>query len=181
MTVYALRTTVQNEEAIIDFSGDTRAIADVFIHGRRDLASLSGPLRAVAQAGYTAANLPTTDFIAASQRVPVFSKRFVETLGDALASDLEFAPCVIECEGQPFEAYAGRIRQSLSLVDASRSEYRKLVSGGTTLLKAVYRSTFDAEFLIARDTESRARYVASERFKTLCEAQGLRIEFGQPV
>jgi hypothetical protein len=181
MNVFSPRTTVQDEEAIVDFSGDVKTISDCLIHGRVDPSKLSLPLRTVAQRGYTVASLAATDLIAASIRVPIFSNRFVDVMGEALSGEMEFIACGVECEGRIVECFAGHILRELPLVDASKSEFRKLISGGSMLLRAVYHSSFDSEFLIARDVESKARFVVSERFKSLCEANALNIEFGKPV
>lgn len=181
MNVFSVRTTVQSEEAIVDFLGDVKAISDCLIHGRTEASKLGLPLRAVAQRGYTVANLATTDLIAASIRVPVFSPRFANVMGEALSQEMEFIPCGVECEGQTIECFAGRILKELPLVDASKSEFRKLASGGSMLLRAVYHTSFDVDFLIARDVESRVRFVVSERFKSLCTAKALQVEFGRPV
>jgi hypothetical protein len=181
MKIYSVRTTVQSEEAIVDFSREVDTVSGYLIHGRGSLASMNLPLQAIAQAGYTRSNITTTDYITASIRVPIFSTRFCDALGERLSGELEFIPCIVECEGQAFEFHAGRVLKSLPLVDTEKSEYRKLASGSSLLMRAVYRTSFESSFLISRDVGSRARFVVSEEFKALCEVNALNIEFGLPV
>ncbi|WP_321808485.1 hypothetical protein [Burkholderia sp. BCC1993] len=181
MNIYSIRTTVQSEFAIVDFSRDPKGISNYFIHGRGDLRDLSIPLKAVAQSGYTKSNIQATDYIAASIRVPIFSTRFQDVLGEKFSGELEFVPCVIACDGQPFQFSAGRILRSLPLIDTEKSQYRKLASGASLLLRAVYRSEIESKFFICRDNDSHGRFVVSEAFKTLCEAHDFSIEFGSPV
>ncbi|RQR81941.1 hypothetical protein DIE11_12445 [Burkholderia sp. Bp9012] len=181
MNIYSIRTTVQHENAIVDFQGDTDAISDLLIYGRGDLHRMTVPLRATAQAGYTAGNIASTDYIAASIRVPVFSTRFQELLGESLSDEIEFIPCLVECDGQTFRFFAGKIEKTLPVVDTERSMYRKLASGTSMLLRAVYRTSFESRFLICRDASSRGRFVVSSDFKRLCDQNGMNIEFGVPV
>ena len=180
MQIYSIRTTVQSEQAIIDFAeGD--AVSSCFIYDRADLNTLAAPLRAVAQRGYTPANIGTTDYISASIKVPVFSLRFHDVLGERLSEELEFFPCTVACQNVSFEFLAAKTLKALPLVDPDKSQYRTLASGASILLRAVYRDSIDEDFLICRDTESRGRLIVSEQFRKLCASYSLDIEFGTPV
>ncbi|WP_175030457.1 hypothetical protein [Burkholderia lata] len=180
MKIYALRTTVQDEEAIVDFA-DSGAVSSCLIYGRDNPAGLAVPLMAVAQHGYTRTNIVTTDYVSASVRIPIFSIRFRDLLGKRLSQELEFIPCLIKCENDSFPFFAGRTLKTLPLVDPGKSQYRKLASGTSILLKAAYRDPPETGFLICRDVESRGRFVVSDEFRKLCGLYSLNIEFGAPV
>lgn len=180
MEIYALRTTVQDEEAIVDFA-DSDAVSSCLIYGRGNPGGLAAPLMAVAQRGYTRANIGTTDYVSASIRIPIFSIRFRDLLGERLSQELEFIPCLIKCGNDSFEFFAGRTLTTLPLVDPGKSQYRKLASGASILLKAAYRDSLETGFLICRDVESRGRFVVSDEFRKLCSLHSLNVEFGTPV
>lgn len=178
MKIYSLRTTVDNPDAIVDFSGSADRIADYFIHNRGDGKFLQhSPLRAVAQSGYTPDALEGTDFVAASLRIPLFSSRFVEALAPMLKDEVQFHPCTVTSADREVEFHAAKILMFLDLLQSSQPR----PSLGRPLLGAKYREEFDRAFLMARDTTSRARYVVSQPLRDAVEREGLRVGFAEPV
>jgi len=48
-------------------------------------------------------------------------------------------------------------------------------------MRAVYRSDFDRDFAIARDTEFRERLIVSQHFVDLSQHESLNIQFSDPL
>jgi hypothetical protein len=169
-----LWTTVDDPEAVIDFTGNPRRRSVLFEAATGDDRAR---FQARAQRGYTPETLAATDFVTASTGVPVFSTRVVDRIGDALRADATFFPCAITCQGEKFEFFAARVETRTSLFDESRSVFRHLADGGRSLVKPAYRSGFDREFLLARDHHELFDLAASERFRQLATEHGLAIAF----
>ncbi len=171
-------TTVNHPLAIVDFKDGADRIFDYFILNKGDgkFLDFTKPV-AIAQSGYNKKNITTTDFLKASIGVPVFSASFKEKMEAELKDDLEFVECTVNCQGESFTFYAGKINTHIDLVDKEKSAYRTLTDGSSRLMRAVYREEFAQSFLIARDAEIKAKNVVSEDFKKLVEERGLKIGF----
>jgi hypothetical protein len=134
-------------------------------------------LRARAQSGYRASDLEEIDYVESTSPVPIFSKRFVDLIGQTLEDELVFHPCVIECEGSDYEFFAARTLLRLDLVDAARSSSRPLPDGGTSLTKLAYLDESRTDFHIARDRNEVFDLVVTDAMRSLCETHDLNMDF----
>ncbi|WP_414172569.1 hypothetical protein [Clavibacter tessellarius] len=139
--------------------------------------SNSSRLRARAQSRYTGSDLEEIDYVASTSSVPIFSKRFVDLIGQTLEDELVFHPCVIECEGRDYEFFAARTLLRLDLVDAARSSSRPLPDGSISLTKLAYLDESRTDFHIARDRSEVFGVVVTDAMRSLCEAHDLKIDF----
>lgn len=174
MRIYSLWTTVEDPAAVVDFVGDARRRSVLFEAATGDD---QAQFQARAQRGYTPQTLAATDFLTASTGVPIFSTRVVDRIGDVLRADATFFPCTITCQGEQFSFVAARIDTRANLIDESASVFRQLSDGERSLIKPVYRSEFDRDFLLARDHHELFDLAASERFRQLANQNGLAIAF----
>lgn len=181
MKVYNLFTTVHSSLAIVDIKDGSSRIFDFFLLNQDDgnLPHFTIPL-AIAQKGYTPANIVTTDYLNASLGIPIFSARFKQEMEAELTGDLKFFECLIKCYHEEHRFFMGKIKTHIALVDRERSSFRKSSDGSSRLAKAVYLEEFEKPFLIARDKDFRQKAVVSEGFKKLAESKNLRIHF-QPA
>ena len=171
-------TTVNHPEAIVDFTGKLQRISAFLITGQGDGKFLEfSRLKAKAQAGYNPKNIVTTDFLNASTSVPIFSPRLVEKLGKELDTDADFYPCTITCQGQEFDFFAAKIKTRVDLIDKELSTYRTLTDGEKSLMKAAYKTHFDRDFLLARDSGELFDFAVSEIFRDLAYKHALDISF----
>ena len=133
----------------------------------------------VAQKGYTLENIAKTDYIFTFS-AHLFSKKFVESVGDILKNEIKFFPCKVTCKGIALDWYAAQIIHSFPIIDKELSTYRELTDSELILSDAKYRTDINEQFFIARDSESITYIAVSDLFKTLCVENGLMIGFNQP-
>lgn len=136
-------------------------------------------LEFIAGAGYTLENIDKTDYIDCSAAL-LFSKRFVERVGKTISEDLQFFSCKLICDGVGLDWYAAKIMRSIPIIDKKASTYRTLANGNKIVKFAKYRKDIEGQFFIVKDVEMNTYFVVSERFKDLCEENGLLINFREP-
>ncbi len=129
--------------------------------------------------GYTLDNIEKTDYINCPSAL-LFSKRFVERVGNPLKEEMQFFPCNLICQDIRFEWYAAKIIRRIPIIDREASTYRTLTDGEKILDFVKYRKDIEEHFFIAKDKESITYFVVSELFKDLCEENGLLINFDEP-
>ena len=168
-TFYELFTTVWHPDAMIDISDNDHHIFDFFISCTGNGKFLeSARLTAKAQEGYTRNNITTTDYLEASIGVPVFSERFVDTLGEQVKEDVDFFECFVQCNREEFLFYVGKVKRIISnLIDQENSLYMTLTDGEQILKRAIFIEQIDTPFFLARDMDFKTRWVVSEEFKDL--------------
>lgn len=130
----------------------------------------------VAGAGYTLENIEKTDYINCSPPL-LFSKKFVERIGNELIDEVQFFPCNLICQQVNLDWYAARIMRRSSIIDKEASTY-SILSGGEKVIRiAKYRNDIEERFYIARDEENIPYWVVSELFMELCKNNDLSIRF----
>ncbi len=130
----------------------------------------------VAGSGYTLENIEKTDYINCSPPL-LFSKKFVETIGNELGEEVEFFPCNLICQQANLNWYAARIMRKIPIIDKESSKYSILSEGEKVIRIARYRKDIEERFFIARDEENIAYWVVSELFMNLCKNNNLLIRF----
>lgn len=133
-------------------------------------------LEFVAGAGYTLENLEKTDYVDCSSAL-LFSKRFVEKVGNSLKEEMQFFSCSLICQKVNLDWYAAKIIRNIPLIDKEASTYWSLSDGEEVLDVVKYRGDIAEQFYIARDDESVTDWVVSELFMELCENNRLQIDF----
>ena len=133
----------------------------------------------IAGEGYNLNNINKTDFVICPIAL-LFSKRFVDKVGDILKADMHFVPCNLVFESTNFEWYACKIKKKLSVIDKDNSIYRTLTDGKKTIKFARYRKDIEEPFFIAEDSDYSTYIVASDLFKELCEKNDIHIKFEKP-
>lgn len=134
------------------------------------------PLAGELQPGVKASMLPRLDYLPSFCGVPLFSEGFVRAMGDVLANEVEFHPCTVWCEQQPFAYRAARLLRKAHLLDYAASG----LGEGAALFQANYlRPGLSEDFLLAREQSDLKCYVfvASDAFKIAVELHGLGIGF----
>lgn len=134
------------------------------------------PLVGELQAGVKASALPKLDYLPSFGGVPLFSGTFVAALGETLRDEVEFHPCTVHCEGQPFAYFVARLLRKLPLLDYFASG----IGEGAARFPANYlRGDLVEDFLLARERHELKCYVfvASDAFKSLVEKHKLGIGF----
>ena len=129
----------------------------------------------VANKGYTLDNIAKTDYIFSFSAL-LFSKKFVDTIGDFLKNEMQFFPCKVICQGIALDWYAAQIIRLLPVVDKKASIYRKICRERCLDL-AKYRTDIIDPFYIARDDSEISRFVVSDEFRKLCNNNGIMIDF----
>jgi len=129
----------------------------------------------IAREGYTLKNIEKTDFIFTFSAL-LFSKRFVDKIGEILEEEMHFFPCKVICEDVSLDWYATKITNLFPIVDESLSTYE--VSDGEKVLEwAKYRTDIEEKFYIAKDHKEMAYFVVTDLFKNLCDKNELKIVF----
>ena len=179
MAFYELFTTVWHPDAMIDISKNDHQIFDFFVScmGNENFLK-STKLTAKAQNGYTRSNIMTTDYLNASISVPVFSKHFVDVLGEKVKEDVDFFECFVQCQGEEFLFYVGKVKKFIpTLIDQEKSSTMTLAGGKRILKRAVFNKRVITPFFLARDMEFKTRWVVSDEFRALVNANKLAINF----
>lgn len=144
---------------MVDFRDPKGRLAGYFIWNTDDGKFLTHTTpRGVAHAGMALADVAGADYLDINIGIPVFSPKAVELFERFAADEMTFYSCVIECKGQDFPFFLVRINKRVAVVDKARSTFRSLTDGEQVLSGAVFRSTFDEDFLIARDVDFRVRW-----------------------
>jgi len=179
MVLYELLTTVWHPDAIIDISKNDHQIFDFFVSCTDNGNFLkSTRLTAKAQNGYTRSNIMTADYLNASISAPVFSKRFVDILGEQVKEDVDFFECFVQCQGEESLFYVGKVKKFIpNLIDQEKSLYMTLAGGKRILKRAVFNKRVVTPFFLARDREFKTRWVVSDEFRDLVNANKLAINF----
>lgn len=124
--------------------------------------------------GYTLENIEKTDYIFTFSAL-LFSKKFVDSIGEILKKEMQFFPCKLICNDVALDWYVAKIIHRFPVVDKELSVYRSLTDGKRILHSAKYRKDIEEQFYVARDSESITYFVVSDLFKNLCEKNGLMI------
>ena len=127
-------------------------------------------LEFVAGTGYTLENIEKTDYIFCPSAL-LFSKRFVEKIGNLLREEMKFFSCRLVCQDVSLEWYAAKIILRIPIT------YRTLSDGERMLKFIKFRRDIEEEFFIAKDKESTTDFVVSELFVDICKRNGLLIDF----
>ena len=133
-------------------------------------------LEFVAGTGYTLENIEKTDYIFCPSAL-LFSKRFVEKIGNLLREEMKFFSCRLVCQDVSLEWYAAKIILRIPIIDKEASTYRTLSDGERVLKFIKFRRDIEEEFFIAKDKESTTDFVVSELFVDICKRNGLLIDF----
>ena len=130
----------------------------------------------VAGTGYTLENIEKTDYIFCPSAL-LFSKRFVEKIGNLLREEMKFFSCRLVCQDVSLEWYAAKIILRIPIIDKEASTYRTLSDGERVLNFIKFRRDIEEEFFIAKDKESTTDFFVSELFVDICKRNGLLIDF----
>ncbi|MGD0248956.1 MAG: hypothetical protein ABSB75_07890 [Candidatus Limnocylindrales bacterium] len=174
---YALDTTVWSEDAVVGFEASER-IFDYFVSDNPDGRFLEyRKPHAIADKGYTKANIIKTDYIRAVPSVPILSTRAIEVFGDRLRDDADIEDCIVRCGDEEFLFHILRINRRIEgLIDKSRTEYRKRRDYEIPWF-LVYNPNIQEPFMLAKDAERITYWVASEAFRELALKNKLKISF----
>ena len=129
--------------------------------------------------GYTLEKIEKTDYINSTPYL-LFSKRFVEKVGDVLCEDMQFFSCNLSCQGVGLDWYAARIMRRLPIIDKEKTTFSTLTDEVTKVVSIPkYRKDIEEPFGVARDEEYIAYWVVSELFMNLCKNNGLQLLFNE--
>lgn len=175
---YYLTTTIKKREHLIELKGSYQNMLRFFILNiDNDMFIQNAPLRGIAPEGFTDKLLLSTDFLEEMLDIPIFSKRFVETLGHELQEYAEFYSCQIYLHGIGYPFYLARIKNCLSIIDEQKSGYRLLPNGNKIIDEPIIiKDGIDTNLLIVKDLEY-PFIVVSESFKQMVKKAKLKIGF----
>lgn len=179
LKLYEIDTTINHHPncmAGIETAGETIS-ASWLEKGDEEIERTLQSVKFVAGEAYTLENIEETDFICSVYRALLFSKRFVERVGNTMSEDVMFFPCELICDGVGLDWYVAKIIQRIPIIDKEASTYQTLSGGYKIIIHARYRKDIEEPFYIARDVEVGARFVVSELFMDLCKENGLLIKF----
>ncbi|HEX8327639.1 MAG TPA: hypothetical protein VF629_08865 [Hymenobacter sp.] len=174
--LYSLTGNVSKETAIVDLVSNANRFHAFFLAGAGDDKFLQfTSIQFNAQEGYSPSVLSTADYLEASIGVPIVSKTFTDTLGDAMRNDIAFYPCEVNCAGTVFPFYVGKILTYAQLVNVEISDFRQLTDGRKVLRFPRYNTVAEKDFFIARDQDYPHLFAASEALVSLIQVKGLSI------
>lgn len=177
LKLYHINTTLNHPDYMADFPKDGKEIFAFFRLDKGEAEKIKRRrLDFVAGTGYTLKNIEKTDYIECPC-APLFSKRFVEKVGNILEGDVQFFPCNLICQDVKFDWYAARITRRIPIIDREASTYWTLSEGEKVLDVVRYRKDIEEHFYIAKDTESITNFAVSELFLELCKSNDLHIDF----
>lgn len=157
---YDLRTSLNKKETLVELSGSYQNMQNYFILNiDNDKFIQNAPLRGIAQDGFTPKLLLNADYLddVRMGNIPIFSKKFVEALGDKLQEYIEFYPCLIYLHDVEYPFYLARIKNRLSVIDEQKSGYRILTDGSKIIDEPIIiREEVNEGLLIVR-TKNDAR------------------------
>lgn len=177
LKLYQINTTLNHPDCMAGFKKNDDEIFSFF---RLDIGNEEKikrrRLEFVADTGYTLENIEKTDYIFCPSAL-LFSKRFVEKIGNLLREEMKFLSCRLVCQDVSLEWYAAKIILSIPIIDKEASTYRTLSDGERVLKFIKFRRDIEEEFFIAKDKESTTDFVVSELFVDICKKNGLLIDF----
>lgn len=180
LKLYRINTTINHPDNMAGLKKNEEEIFSFFTLNKGDEEKIKRrKLDFFAGTGYTLNNIEKTDYIDCPSAL-LFSKRFVERIGNILKEEMQFFPCNLICQHTNFEWYAARIIRSIPIIDKEASTYRTLTNGDKMLKFARYRKDIEQKFYIAKDKEYITDFVVSQLFKELCENNDLLIKFEKP-
>ncbi|MFC6100881.1 imm11 family protein [Olivibacter domesticus] len=176
--LFTLASSINHPLATVDFMNNTDRIFDFFIldKGEGKFLDYTTPT-AMAQTGYSKRNIHNSDYVKATIGIPIFSERFVESMAIELKDDLQFYKCFINCQGELFTFYLGKIIKKAEIIDLDKSDFRSLTDGSKQLVRARYSTKPLDQFHIARDFHYQTRIYVSDTFVKMIQFKGLSIEF----
>lgn len=118
-------------------------------------------------------HLDKLDYFSGLTSVPIFSQRFVSNAGPMLNEEISFTPFQIRAGERVYDLYIGRI---LIFDNIINHEITKSLEKLSSLAPTIYNDS-QYDFYICRDTRLKTSFVASEKFKSLCNELNLRIGF----
>ncbi|CNE61280.1 Uncharacterised protein [Yersinia nurmii] len=121
------------------------------------------------------------DFLPANIGIPIFSEKAMGAIRDFIPESVKGVECIISCEGRQVTYNLCWVGVYLNLVDEEKSSFRTLSDGDKILTKAIYKSDFQYDFMIARDAEFKERLVVSQGFVDFCHSKKLNVNFGEPI
>jgi hypothetical protein len=182
MKLYSLESPMKSGGDVIDISDPKGRISSYFIwnEGNGSFLNFMTP-QGVAQKNIRYSDVSELDFLSANIGVPIFSEKAMHEIDDFISGELEWSKIIISCEGRDVACNLCKVNKFLSLIDKKKSLFRVLSDGEKILSKAVYKDTFEDNFIIARDIDFKERLVVSQVFVDFCHAKNLKINFDSPV
>ena len=177
LKLFQINTTLNHPDNMAGFMKNGHEIFNYFRLDKGEEESIKRRrLDFVAGTGYTLKNIKKTDYIE-SPCALLFSKQFVEKVGNELKEELQFLPCNLICENVNLEWYAAKILKKIPIIDKENSTYRTLTDGEKILKFAKFRKDIEEIFFVAKDNESITDFAVSEMFMELCKKNNLLIRF----
>lgn len=177
LKLYQINTTLNHPDCMAGFKKNDHEIFSFFIMDKGNEEKIKRRrLDFVAGTGYTLENIENTDYIFCPSAL-LFSKRFVERVGNLLREEMKFFPCKLICQDVSLDWYAAKIMRSIPIIDKEASTYRTLSDGEKMLKFVKFRKDIEEQFFIAKDKESVTYFVVSELFMDLCKKNSLLINF----
>ena len=177
LKLYKISTTINHPDYMAGFKKNADEIFSFFILNKGDEEKIKRrKLDFVAGSGYTLENIVKTDYIDCPSAL-LFSKRFVEKVGNSLREEMHFFPCSVICRETNLDWYAAKVICRVPIIDKEASTYRTLTDGERILKFVEYRKNIVEQFYIARDSESITDFIVSELFVALCRENDLMISF----
>ncbi len=177
LKLYRIHSTlIEHPDFTARLKKRTNEIFSYFSFGNGDEEVVKKNLEFIAGTGYTLENIEKTDYIDCCPPL-LFSKKFVERIGDELNKEMQFIPCKLLCQGVILDWYAARIVRDFPILDKEMTTYSIVSSGQKVVRIPKYRHDIQEKFFIARDEEYIPYWVVSELFMDLCNENGLAIEF----
>lgn len=126
---------------------------------------------------YSQKQIEQTDYINATP-YQLFSKRFVEKIGDNFSDEVQFYPCSLCCQEAHLEWFVARIMRKMMVLDRKKTIFSTLTDETTKVVSIPhYRKDIEEPFFIAKDEEHGAYWVVSELFMKLCKENELYVNF----
>lgn len=180
LKLYRINTTLNHPDYMAGLKKNSEEIYSFFRLDKGDEEKIKrGRMEFFAGTGYTLDNIEKTDYINCPSAL-LFSKRFVERVGNTLKEEMQFFPCNLICQDVSFEWYAAKIIRRIPIIDKEASTYRTLTDGQKILDFVKYRRDIEEKFFIAKDKEYITDFLVSQLFKELCENNDLLIKFEKP-
>lgn len=122
----------------------------------------------IAQTGYSENFIKQLDFINCVLPIPIFSQRFVETIGNKIEDELQFYPCSILVRNKKIDFYIGKIIKYKEIIDLKHSGRRQLTDGTFIPDIPYFYKRQKEDYYIIRDSTYKSHYIVSDFFKQLC-------------
>jgi hypothetical protein len=178
MTTYFLRarTKAAAHNVVFKAGKTSDRLEDFFVLDSRSSQVFFPPIVGNVQDGISSAKFRELDYLPAFNGIPIFSKRFVDTLSKFLQGEIEFHECLLHCEGLQEKFFVGKLLKRSHLVDHEKSGTFDEINRFKSL---AIRRVIDENFLIAREMEPLKAYVfvAQQGFVDLVNRFRLKIDF----